>query len=1157
MPPSKLHALTLLPFLPTALTHMQMIDPSPLRDPHSNRAAEPKDYNILTPLHADGSDFSCKGYQWNTPLVPVATYTAGQKYSITLKGGATHGGGSCQISLSCDNGVHFKVLESIVGGCPLKSTYEFGVPEGLGEAVCLLGWTWFNKIGNREMYMNCAVVNIVPSSSSSSSSSSKKRPLLNNRDTNSAQAALGNLPDLFVANLKGINDCTTKETVDVDFDEPGKSVIYGDGMSAGAATGKTGACTGVGRKGASGPIAAGSSTDGNVGSLGESSGGNSGQWSGSSSLNQGQEAGSSGASSSSGSSGSSCALNDGQWHPNGCGDNAAQLSPSASTDLKPVASVAVLEPLPQPVSDSMAGMDMSSDVLSNESKPKVQQELDTYLASLGDENGKVASASEGTANQVSNAGSESLPEAKKPETAAVPQNPEKQSGKSHTSNSKAKPAQKPNALYESSSKKEASSSPSENADEPTYHADYNSGTYNRQQYIPSQVDTPTSTPQAIPQEAAPVQNCGSSRITYASNDVSQYLPCKPGALLCKSPTEFYTCTQDANAVWSYGALRIVAKGMECQPHLSTPGTSHKLKRRRRVGRRQAPSSSSSTQTPPAPSAVPTPTSRSEAGAAAGDGTDDDVRKFFGPMPAGYEKSWPVAKDGGEDVEEGASATPGPSKSSKKPAGSGKKAKDGNEMSSKPPSKTGTEGKKGSAKTTPAPKKTKDGIDTPKPPSKTTPEGKKGNAKTTPASKKTKDDKKSTSKPPSKTGIEGKKGSAKPTPTPKKGADGNKTTSKPPSKTAPKGKGEKSSMKTTPAPKNATTSKTKKKSAPSTLKRVVRWPRRMEIRAEKDRASSSPSSLPSTKNAKAPLNNVAEKDQSAHPTPASTPFAKPNPASSKKPTKDMGKGKEKTKPALSSSSSFFTSSKSKPRPKSKSKSTEEEEDDDGDDGGEGGGKKNSIPRPQYVSAPGDGTDDDVESLFPGLAPPQDAMYDGLEDPNAAAPPSSSSSSSTLSASSSSVKIIANYLRPSSTIASTSITSTLPPSTPTPLSTNTSTATASSSSSSSSPKSEWQDGTFFPPPPLPFSSPAPPTTPAPTKSKPYPPTLSDEIAASILPYFFGHRPVVPEGVELVWPGVPTPKAGASRVKREDSARRGCAGRVGEEGGVRDDLYVGKVG
>jgi hypothetical protein len=138
-----LRTLCALPLLiPVALAHMQMQEPSPLRDPHSNRTAEPKDYNILTPLHADGSDFACKSYQWNTPLTSVATYQAGKTYPLRLMGGATHGGGSCQVSLSCDY-THFNVIKSMEGNCPMTKEYDFTIPDDVPTAEkCLLAWTW-------------------------------------------------------------------------------------------------------------------------------------------------------------------------------------------------------------------------------------------------------------------------------------------------------------------------------------------------------------------------------------------------------------------------------------------------------------------------------------------------------------------------------------------------------------------------------------------------------------------------------------------------------------------------------------------------------------------------------------------------------------------------------------------------------------------------------------------------------------------------------------------------------------------------------------------------------------------------------------------------------------------------------------------------------
>ncbi|KAH7382159.1 hypothetical protein BKA66DRAFT_418321, partial [Pyrenochaeta sp. MPI-SDFR-AT-0127] len=221
-PASLLGALCAFSLFPYTYAHMQMIIPSPLRDPHSDRASEPKDYNILNPLHSDGSDFACKGYQWNTPWTPVATYEAGESYEVRLKGGATHGGGSCQISLSCDGGIEFKVIKSFVGNCPLEKKYPFTIPLELGgilgeKVTCLLSWTWFNNLGNREMYMNCAVVDIVPRENRKKSN---KHP---------AQAVLSSYPDLFVANLASINDCKTKETFDVVFGDPGNDVVFGAG----------------------------------------------------------------------------------------------------------------------------------------------------------------------------------------------------------------------------------------------------------------------------------------------------------------------------------------------------------------------------------------------------------------------------------------------------------------------------------------------------------------------------------------------------------------------------------------------------------------------------------------------------------------------------------------------------------------------------------------------------------------------------------------------------------------------------------------------------------------------------------------------------------------------------------------------------------------
>jgi hypothetical protein len=107
----------------------------------------------------------------------------------------------------------------------------------------------FNKIGNREMYMNCAVVDVVPKGSLRGGTT--QPPTVNTRDATranaAAQAALSSYPPLFVANLKSVKDCITKETMDVVFDDPGKTVAFAHGENASAKPSfGSGQCTGRG-----------------------------------------------------------------------------------------------------------------------------------------------------------------------------------------------------------------------------------------------------------------------------------------------------------------------------------------------------------------------------------------------------------------------------------------------------------------------------------------------------------------------------------------------------------------------------------------------------------------------------------------------------------------------------------------------------------------------------------------------------------------------------------------------------------------------------------------------------------------------------------------------------------------------------------------------
>ncbi|OOF92646.1 lytic polysaccharide monooxygenase, partial [Aspergillus carbonarius ITEM 5010] len=190
--------------------HVQMSNPYPIRSPlDPNGDESKKDYSYTNPLSSSGSDFPCKGYA-NDPFRSVATYSPGGEYDLELQGSATHDGGSCQVSLSYDQGSNFQVIHSMLGGCPLTESYKFTIPSDAPTGEALLTWTWFNKVGNREMYMNCAQVTI--GDSDDSHSAKQKRD------------SFSSLPPIFIANVNGPGQCTTIEGYDVNFPLPGPSV---------------------------------------------------------------------------------------------------------------------------------------------------------------------------------------------------------------------------------------------------------------------------------------------------------------------------------------------------------------------------------------------------------------------------------------------------------------------------------------------------------------------------------------------------------------------------------------------------------------------------------------------------------------------------------------------------------------------------------------------------------------------------------------------------------------------------------------------------------------------------------------------------------------------------------------------------------------------
>ncbi|KAG9514598.1 hypothetical protein KCV07_g8014, partial [Aureobasidium melanogenum] len=238
-------------FFLTANAHLFISEPKPIP------GSAPKN-----PLNPDGSNFPCHGVALpgsggqsmavgsDQKLVfdagtPISTSPSDNPY----QGGgntAVHGGGSCQISITYETdpqkvkeSTAWKVLYTIEGGCPtnalqnLDGTFQgplgeytnaiqcsdphangfncindfnFTIPEGVKNGQATLAWTWFNNVGNTEIYMNCVAVDITGGSDN---------------------ADMSQFPDIFLANLGSAygGGLTNRwPTQNLKFPDPGKYV---------------------------------------------------------------------------------------------------------------------------------------------------------------------------------------------------------------------------------------------------------------------------------------------------------------------------------------------------------------------------------------------------------------------------------------------------------------------------------------------------------------------------------------------------------------------------------------------------------------------------------------------------------------------------------------------------------------------------------------------------------------------------------------------------------------------------------------------------------------------------------------------------------------------------------------------------------------------
>lgn len=221
---SKSTLASLTAFLTLASAHVKIESPVPYG---AGNGAPALDTN---PLLADGSDYPCKQRPEVYKVVKNNVMAIGEPQPLTFQGQATHGGGSCQIALSKDmqptKSSVFKVILSIEGGCPSKNPgnvgespfgygadkFQYTIPEEVAPGDYTLAFTWFNKIGNREMYMNCAPITVTGSKTSrrdffEADNNDNSTFSVSDSDFGKRAEAFSSLPDMFIANIG--NGCTT------------------------------------------------------------------------------------------------------------------------------------------------------------------------------------------------------------------------------------------------------------------------------------------------------------------------------------------------------------------------------------------------------------------------------------------------------------------------------------------------------------------------------------------------------------------------------------------------------------------------------------------------------------------------------------------------------------------------------------------------------------------------------------------------------------------------------------------------------------------------------------------------------------------------------------------------------------------------------------
>ncbi|KAF9578774.1 hypothetical protein BGW38_005265 [Lunasporangiospora selenospora] len=162
-------SIFLVALTPAAEAHVGLLRPCARGSPRAGCPAPSNgqrvDYDLNSPIGTRGSRDSpiCKQ---SIPNANRPVYKAGETINTQYSVGASHGGGHCQWALSYDNGKTWVVVKTMLRDClkGISGGAAYSVPVKIpstapsGKAIFM--WLWNNAIGNRELYSNCADIEI-------------------------------------------------------------------------------------------------------------------------------------------------------------------------------------------------------------------------------------------------------------------------------------------------------------------------------------------------------------------------------------------------------------------------------------------------------------------------------------------------------------------------------------------------------------------------------------------------------------------------------------------------------------------------------------------------------------------------------------------------------------------------------------------------------------------------------------------------------------------------------------------------------------------------------------------------------------------------------------------------------------------------------------